>query len=242
MNKEATLSQLEKLNLKGMKNVYMTVLNMSLQDRPDIDTLMARLAQAELQQREDRKTLLLLKTSKMRYQAVLEDVSCSAERNLTKDNLLALADCSFVKRAENLLITGKTGCGKSFLACAIGRQACHRGIRTIYLPMNKFMEKITLSKIEGSFLKMLAQVERNDLIILDDFGLHPLNTDTRLALLQVLEEFYGRKSVIVTSTLPIAKWYDYIAEPNLADPILDRLLANASRIELKGESMRRRMK
>jgi DNA replication protein DnaC len=108
--------------------------------------------------------------------------------------------------------------------------------------MNKFMEKIALSKIEGSFLKMLAQIEKNDLIVLDDFGLHPLNTDTRLALLQILEEFYGRKSVIVTSTLPVSKWYEYLADPNLADPIMDRLLANASRIELKGESLRKKLK
>jgi DNA replication protein DnaC len=240
MNQEATLSCLEKLKLKGMKHVYKTVLSMPVQDRPDIDTFMARLAQAELREREDRKTILLLKTSKMRYQAVLEEIHCSTERNLTKDHLLALADCSFASRAQNLLITGKTGSGKSFLACALGRQACHRGMKTLYLPMNKFVEKIALAKIEGSFLKILAQLEKNDLIILDDFGLHPLNTDTRLALLQILEEFYQRKSVIVTSTLPVSKWYDYIAEPNLADPIMDRLLANASRIELKGESLRRK--
>jgi DNA replication protein DnaC len=168
MNKEVTLSQLEKLNLKGMKNVYMAVINMPLQDRPDIDTLMARLAQAELQERQERKTILLLKTSKVRYQALLEDVTCSTERNLSKDHqargdhnfffpcsternlskdhLLALADCSFVSRAENLLITGKTGCGKSFLACAIARQACYRGMRTIYLPMNSWWKACLATK------------------------------------------------------------------------------------------------
>lgn len=170
----------------------------------------------------------------------MEDVICSEERNLNKEMLLKLMDCTFIDRAENLLIDGKIGCGKSFLASAVGRQACFMGHRVEYFSMNKFIERIALAKLDGSLLKVINHIERNDLVIFDDFGLQPLDNNSRLALLQILEDCYQRKSVIVTSQLPVSKWYDYINEPTLADAIMDRLTANAVRIELKGDSMRRK--
>lgn len=129
---------------------------------------------------------------------------------------------------------------KSYLACAIGRQACILGLRVEYFSMNKFIERIALSKVEGTMLKVVNHIEKNDLVIFDDFGLQPLDNNSRLALLQILEDCYERKSVIVTSQLPIGKWYDYINEPTIADAIMDRLTANAHRVELKGESMRKK--
>ena len=135
-----------------------------------------------------------------------------------------------------------TSCGKSFLACALGRQACFMGHRVEYFSMNKFIERIALAKLDGSLLKVINHIERNDLVIFDDFGLQQLDNNSRLALLQILEDCYQRKSVIVTSQLPVAKWYDYINEPTLADAIMDRLCANAHRIELNGESLRRKSK
>lgn len=240
MNNQETISQLVSLRLHGMANYVRSLTELPLQDRPSLDVAMARLAESEIEDRNRRRTEMYLKTSKLRYDSVLENVECSTERNFTKEDLQSLADCGFIRRAENLLITGKTGCGKSYLACAIGRQACFMGLRVEYYSMNKFIERIALAKLEGSILKVVNHIERNDMIILDDFGLQPLTDNARLALLQILEDCYERKSVIVTSQLPVSKWYDYISEPTLADAIMDRLTANAHRVELKGESLRRK--
>ena len=242
MNNQETISQLESLRLRGMASYVRSLTEMSLQDRPTLEVAIARMAESEQEDRNRRRTEMYLKTSKLRYDSVLENVECSTERNFTKDDLQSLADCGFIRRAENLLITGKTGCGKSYLACAIGRQACFLGLRVEYFSMNKFIERIALAKVDGSMLKVVNHIEKNDLVILDDFGLQPLTDNARLALLQILEDCYERKSVIITSQLPVSKWYDYINEPTLADAIIDRLTANAHRVELKGESMRQKNK
>lgn len=242
MNTQETIIQLKDMKLKGMAVSLETIINLPVQARPTLELAIARMVEAELQDRRDRKTEMFLKTSRLRYTALLEEVICGTDRNFTKEDLAVLSDCSFIRRHENLLIQGKCGCGKSFLACALGRQACILGYRTVYLNMNSFVEKVAISKLDGSFLKMITSLEKNDLIILDDFGLQPMDMNTRLALLQILEERYERKSVIIASQLPIAKWYDYIGDATLADAIMDRLVANANKIELKGESMRQRRK
>lgn len=238
MNTQETIIQLKEMKLKGLAASLETIMNLPVQARPTLELAIARMVEAELQDRRDRKTEMFLKTSRLRYTALLEDVICGTDRNFTKEDLAVLSDCSFIRRHENLLIQGKCGCGKSFLACALGRQACILGYRTVYLNMNSFVEKVAISKLDGSYLKMITSLEKNDLIILEDFGLQPMDMNTRLALLQILEERYERKSVIITSQLPIAKWYDYIGDATLADAIMDRLVANANKIELKGESMR----
>lgn len=242
MNTNETVSQLKELKLRGMATSFESMLDLPVQNRPTLEFAVAKMVEAEYQDRRDRKTEMYLRTSRLRYTAMMEDVVCSSERNFTKEDLAVLSDCAFIRRHENLLIQGKCGCGKSFLACAIGRQACVLGYRTAYLNMNSFVEKVAMSKLDGSFLKMISSLEKNDLLILDDFGLQPMDTNTRLALLQILEERYERKSVIIASQLPIVKWYEYIGDPTLADAIMDRLVSNANKIELKGDSMRQRKK
>lgn len=240
MNTQITLDHLSELKLQGMSRAYQAVLSMPVQEQPSLNQFMARLAEAEIQHRSQKKTEMFLLQSKLRYNAVLEQVYCNTNRNLSRENLMAIADCSFIERSENLLITGATGCGKSFLACAIGRQACTFGYRTLYFGINRFLEKISSSKLDGSFIKLLNQIEKTHLLILDDFGLHPLDTITRLALLQILEDRYGKKSVIITSQLPVANWYEYIGESTIADAIMDRLAVNAHRFDLKGDSLRKK--
>jgi DNA replication protein DnaC len=236
MNVQTTVEQLKKLKLHGMLRAYEAAISVPVHEQVSGDLLVARMAEAELQHRVNKKTELYLRQSKLRYNAILEQVYCNPARNITSDQLLKLADGMFIDRAENILITGATGCGKSYLACALGRQACSLGYRVIYFGMNRFLEKISQSKLDGTFIKMLNQIEKTHLLILDDFGLTPLDNISRLALLQILEDRYGKKSIIITSQLPVVKWYDFIAEPTLADAIMDRLAGNAHRIDLKGES------
>lgn len=240
INTDQTLEQLVQLKLHGMAQAYGTTLTLPAQELPTAHELMALMVDAEQQSRISQRTKMYLKLSNLRYDAVLEQVKCSPERNLTRSQVLALADCNFIQRAENILITGSTGCGKSYLACAFGRQACMLGYKTLYLGMNRFMEKLGLSKLEGSYIKLLNHIEKTPLVIFDDFGLTPLDPQVRVALLQVLEDRYGKQSTIITSQLPVNKWHQYINEPTLADAIMDRLSGSAHRFELKGESLRKR--
>jgi len=239
MNTQETVEQLKMLKLKGMAQAYQSLITMPVHEQLTLHQAIARLAEAELQHRGHQKTQMYLRLSKLRYNAVLEQVQCSSARNLTKEQLLYFADCSFIERAENVLITGATGSGKSYLACAIGRQACSQGYKVLYLGMTRFLEKINQSKLEGTYVKLLNQIEKTHLIVLDDFGLQPMDNATRLSLLQILEDRYGKKSILVTSQLPVQKWYEYINEPTLADAIMDRMSANAHKLELKGESLRK---
>jgi DNA replication protein DnaC len=240
MNTTATLEQLKDLKLLGMARSYEAVLQLPVNQHPESHVLIAQLTESERQNRTHYKTQLYLKLSKLRYAAALEEISCSQIRNLPKEQISQLADCSFIDRAENILITGATGSGKSFLACALGHQACVMGYKTLYLNLNRFTEKIMVAKLDGSFVRLLNQLEKVSLLILDDFGLAPMDQNTRLALLQILEDRYNKKSVMIGSQLPIAKWHEYIAEPTLADAIMDRLMSNAHRFELKGESLRKK--
>jgi len=179
-----------------------------------------------------------LKFSRLSYDAQLENIQYTKDRNLNKESILQLTDCGWIRRAENILITGATGCGKSYLACAIGQQAYQQGLKVLYLNLNRFIEKVALARIDGSFNKILNGLEKMHLIILDDFGLAPLTQDVKLALLQILEDRYGLKATIIASQIPVNQWYEYINEPTIADAILDRIVPKAHRFDLKGPSLR----
>jgi DNA replication protein DnaC len=240
MNATQTLEQLQHLRLQGMAGFYQSQLELPVHQQLEAHDLIASMTQSEMLSRSNERMTYYLKLAKLRLAAHPENVECSASRNLTKQQLASLLEGQYIQQAEPVLITGPTGCGKSYLACALAYQACMQGHRTLYFNMNRFIEKVTLSKLDGTYLKQLNHWERTPLIILDDFGLQPLDQQIRLALLQIVEDRYARKTIIITSQLPVAKWYEFINEPTLADAILDRLTAKAHRIELKGESLRKK--
>jgi DNA replication protein DnaC len=240
MNTTETLQQLHQLKLIGMAASYKAQLELPLHQQLEAHDMMAQLVQSELLSRNNQRTSYYLKLAKLRLPATPEQIECSPSRNLTKQQLIVLLEGHYIEQGEPILITGSTGSGKSFLACALGHQACTQGYRVMYLNMNRFIEKITLAKLDGSYLKLLNALERVPLIIIDDFGLTPLDHQMKLALLQILEDRYAKKTIIITSQLPVSKWHEFINEPTLADAILDRLTAKAHRIELKGESLRRK--
>ena len=240
MNTQETLEALLRLKLNGMAKRYQAVLEQPVHQQPDSHSLLAMVAEAEDLYRTHQRTQLYLRMSKLRYNAVPEHVHCSADRGLPKEQLITLCDGMFINKGENVLISGATGCGKSYLACALGRQACIQGYRTLYYSMNRVIEALANARLDGSYIKWLNLIAKTPLLILDDFGLQPLDHQIKLTLLQVLEDRYAKGATIVTSQLPINRWHEYINDPTLADAILDRLTASAHRIELKGESLRKR--
>jgi len=240
MNQQSTLEQLHELKLSGMAKRYDAVLQQPLHQQPEPHALIALLTEAEAGHRIYQRTELYLRLAKLRYQATIEQINCTPGRGVTKEMLITLSDGTFIEKSENLLICGATGSGKSYFACAMGRNACLLGHRTLYYSMNRFIEALAAARLDGTYIRWLNQIAKTPLLIIDDFGLQPLTHDMRLTLLQILEDRFAKGSTIVTSQLPVNKWYEYINEPTLADAICDRLTSNAHKIELKGESLRKK--
>ncbi|RYD54205.1 MAG: ATP-binding protein [Sphingobacteriales bacterium] len=239
MNTNQTLEQLKQLKLQGMSQCYEAILDMALHEQPEAHALIGMLAEAEASQRVLHRTQLYTKLAKLRYSTHLEQINCTPGRGITKEQLMLLADGSYIERSENILITGATGCGKSYLACALGKQACMKGYRALYYSMNRLIEQLSLARLDGTYIKWLNQIARVPLLILDDFGLQPVTHEVKIALLQILEDRYGKGATIVTAQLPVANWYEYLNEPTIADAICDRLTAKAHRIKLEGSSLRK---
>lgn len=239
MNTE-TLAKLSKMRLLGMHRAFKTSLETNTTEHLTADEMATLLTNSEWEDRYNRAIERGLKNAKFRYRASIEQLDYSTERGMDKNTIHRLADAEFIKRCENILITGPTGTGKSFLASAIGHQACQLGFKVLYVNTSKLFSQLKMAKADGSYAREMAKIERQDLLILDDFGLQPFDASSRATLMEVMEDRHGKRSTIITSQLPVKEWYDVIGEKTVADAILDRLVHDTQRIELWGESLRKK--
>jgi len=232
-----TIDKMSQMRLTGMNETYQTL----LQTQQDLtyEEAISMMIDAEWEWRHNRKMQRLIKQARFRYQASIEEIDFQTTRNLNKHNLIRLADCSFIDRAENILITGPTGAGKSFIISALGHQACAKEYRVSYFNLQKLFTALRMSKADHSYQKIIRRLEKTDLLILDDFGLQPFDHENRLALLEIIDDRTARTSTIISAQLPVKSWYEVINDKTIADAILDRIVHQAHRIELKGESMRK---
>jgi len=239
---EITLTRMRGMKMFGMNNAFKTAVETGKMDDYSLDEFISMLIDAEWDDKNNRRIERSIKNARFHYKASIENVVYDETRNIDRNKLLRLAECSFIANNQNVLITGSTGTGKSYIATALGYQACIQGHRVNYYNMTKLFSKLKIAKADGSYLKELSRIQRQRLIILDDFGLQTLDSQNRIALLEIIEDRNSNGSVIITSQIPVQGWYDVIGEKTIADAILDRLIHQAHRIELAGESMRRKRK
>jgi DNA replication protein DnaC len=237
---EPTVEKLRTLRLEAMAQGYLEQREKSDIGELGFDERFGLLVDAEYLSRENRRLSRRLREAKLRLsQACLEDVDYPPKRELDKATIRQLASCRWVEEHHNVLITGLTGTGKSYLACALANQACRKGYRALYCRALRLFDELVLARATGTHARVLAKLARMDVLVVDDWGLKTLTEQERLDLLEILEDRHGARSTIMTSQLPPEKWHDRLGEPTLADAILDRLLHGAYRIALKGPSRRK---
>jgi len=239
---EITLTKMKQMKFYGMHGAFRTAIETGKTDDYTLDQFVSMIIDAEWDDRNNRKIERAIRNARFHYKASIENIIYEPARNIDRNKIIRLAECEFIEKTENILITGSTGVGKSYIATALGYQACIQGYRVMYFNMTKLFSKLKMAKADGSYLKELSKLERQHMIILDDFGLQPLDNQNRIALLEIIEDRHKKGSMVVTSQIPVKGWYEIIGEKTIADAILDRLIHQSHRIELSGESMRRKRK
>lgn len=239
MNNQATLEKMKVLKLNGMAQSFHNILETgSIHDLNSAE-MIAHIVEAEFDERHSRRIKTLIKNANFRIIAYLEEIKCDSMRNISKSQVLKISDLNWLKNGENIIISGATGVGKSYLACAIGLKACLEGYKVGYFNCNKLFGELKYEKSCGNYYKEQERLSKKDLIILDDFGLEIMDKDSRIALFELLEERNERKSMIISSQLPVDCWYDVIGDKTIADAICDRIITSSQKIELQGDSMRK---
>jgi len=235
-----TLDKMRRMRFYGMFRAFKISMESGKQETYTPDEIIAHLIEAEWDDRQNRSIEQKIKNARFRYKAAIEDLYYNNERNIDKNQIMRLTECTFIDKHENVLITGSTGIGKSYIASALGHHACSLGYKSLYHNVPKLFAKLKMAKADGSYLKEIAKIERQDLLILDDFGIQPFDAQSRAALMEIIEDRHGKTSLIITSQVPVSKWHEVIGEKTIADAILDRIIHDAHRLELKGESLRKK--
>jgi DNA replication protein DnaC len=235
-----TLDKMKRMRLLGMYGAFKTSIETKGNEELTADEMVGLLVSSEWDDRQNRSIARSMTNAHFRYKTSIEQIEYGIQRGIDKNQIHRLGDGEFINKKENILITGSTGTGKSFLASAIGNQACLLGFKVLYTNATRLFAQLKISKADGSSIKELMKIERQDLLILDDFGIQPFDQASRTSLLEIIEDRHGKRSTIITSQLPVKQWHDVIGEKTIADAVLDRIVHNAARIELKGESLRKK--
>lgn len=233
-------SHFNDLRLRGMSRSWEAMKETRQHQDLSLGEGLEILLQAEKLDREQRRFERLRKNAKFRYQASIEELNMDTSRGIDKTFISSLATGRYLQNGESIIITGATGCGKSFIASALGHQACAQGHKTAYFNMQKLTKQLKIARLEGSIVSFFLKLAKTHLLILDDFGLTHLEKQQQLDLMEIIEDRHARHSTIIASQLPVASWFDIIGEATIADAILDRLVHTSHRIELKGESLRKK--
>jgi len=239
MNNNQTIEKLKQMRLKAMAELHRQHLSSNSMESYTPDQYLAILTDHEWENRQNQKIVRLLKQASFRQKASIEEVNFTPERNLERNMFNRLATLEFIKRKENLIITGASGVGKSYLSQALGHQACLNELKTLYVNAARLLARLKLSKVDGTYIKELKKIQKVNLLILDDFGLQALDNNARETLMDIIDDRHNSTSTIIVSQIPVSIWYDIIGEGTIADAILDRIVNSSHRIDLKGESMRK---
>ena len=236
---QQTADKLKSMRLTGMAEAFLNQIKQPANVTLSFEERLGLLVDYEWAHRQNRRLARLLKNAAFRLQACLEDIDYHHPRGLNRAVVESLSTCQWIVSAQNVILTGPTGSGKTYLSCALGTQACRQGFSARYFQVSKLLSALTMARGDGTFPKLLNTLAKTDLLILDDFGLAPLNAAESRDILEIIDDRSQRHSTIVAAQFPIEHWYDRIAEPTVADAIMDRLVHNAHKLILKGESMRK---
>jgi len=235
------LDKMKQMKLSGMARAFEETLKTGKNEKFTPDEMISHLIESEWDERYNRKLDRTVKMARFRYKSSIEQLKLDDGR-FDRNQVVRLAACDFIKRKENIIITGSTGIGKSYLASALGHQACSMGYRVLYQHSTKLFARLKIAKADGTILKELLKIEKQHVLLIDDFGIQPLDAQSRSLLLEVIEDRHGKGSTIITSQVPVSLWHEVIGESTIADAILDRIVHDAHRIEMSGESMRKKQR
>jgi len=242
MNQETVINKMSELKLDGFKVAYLRQIEDRNYDKLSFNEKLYNLLEAQEIHQQNKKIQMNFRMSKIKdKQALLEDIVYKQTRELNKEQVLGLANMDFIRNYQNIIITGKTGTGKSYLAQALANRSIMNGFKAYYIRIPTILEEIAIARADGTYTNFLRKISKYNILILDDFGINSLSSDDATNLLEIIESRVDLSSIIITSQLPVTQWYDYLNNDTVADAILDRIVYSSHRIELKGTSMRKIM-